>query len=136
MKVNGFTIIELMISILILSILATISFSIYQKFYSKSLLTSCLAEISHAKIAHEIAINDGQEIKAADNLFQLNVNSPISCKSHKLQKNKITGFIKDGKDISGSMIVLLRDDITTSWKCSLENVPQTFNKDYLPNECF
>lgn len=135
MKTKGFTTIELMISVLLLAILATISFSVYQKFYSKSLLTSCLAEISNAKIAYEITIINNEEIVATNNLAQLNVNTAVSCKSHKLQINKIIGVIKDGKDISGSIISLHRDSNTAEWSCYLYNTPQSFSANYLPNGC-
>ena len=124
-----------MISILILSILATVSFSVYQRFYSKSLLTSCLAEISHAKIAYEITIINKDKIISANNLAQLNINSAVSCKSHKLQMNKIIGIIKDGKDISGSVISLDRDINTAEWSCYLYNTPESFSTNYLPNGC-
>lgn len=134
MKVRGFSIIELMISILILSILATISFSVYQRFYSKSLLTSCLAEISHARMAYEITtINE--KIIPANTLSQLNINLAKSCKSHKLELNKIIGIIKDGKNISGSRISLDRDTNTKEWSCYLYNTPPSFSTSYLPNGC-
>jgi prepilin-type N-terminal cleavage/methylation domain-containing protein len=135
MNKNGFTIIELMISILILAILASISFSIYQKFYSKTLVLGCFAEVSSARSAFEIIKNENVNVIPSDNLIQLSISSATSCKHHQLKVDGIIGHIADGKNISGSKISLTRDPLSAEWQCQIYDVPSTFQVDYLPNGC-
>ena len=135
MRSNGFSVIELMISVLILAILASISFSIYQKFYSKTLVLSCFAEVSTARSAFEIIKNENINIIPSDNLTQLNINPATSCKRHQLKVNEIIGHIPDGKNISGSKISLTRNPVSAEWQCQIYDTPSKFQSDYLPNGC-
>lgn len=135
MRKNGFSIIELMVSILILAILASISFSIYQKFYSRTLVLSCFTEISTARSAFEIIKNENIDIIPSDNLTQLNINSATSCKRHQLKVDGIIGHIADGKNVSGSKVSLTRDPLSAEWQCQIYDWPPTFQIDYLPSGC-
>lgn len=135
MKHDGFTIVEFMISVLILAILASISFSTYQKFYSKTLVLSCFTEISTARSAFEIIKNENINIIPSDDLAQLNVDSVSSCKRHQLKVDGIIGHIADGKNISGSKVSLTRDPLSAKWLCQIYDSPPTFQIDYLPNGC-
>ena len=135
MRSNGFSVIELMISVLILAILASISFSIYQKFYSKTLVLGCFAEVSSARSAFEIIKNENVNVIPSDNLIQLSINSATSCKHHQLKVDGIIGHIADGKNISGSKISLTRDPLSAEWQCQIYDAPSTFQVDYLPNGC-
>ncbi|GAA69271.1 pilin [Pseudoalteromonas sp. BSi20429] len=135
MNKNGFTTIELMISILILAIIASISFSIYQKFYSKTLIFGCFAEISTARSAFEIIKNENINIIPSDNLSQLNINSAASCKYHQIKVDEIIGHIADGNNISGSKISLTRNPVSAEWQCQIYDTPSKFQSDYLPNSC-
>jgi prepilin-type N-terminal cleavage/methylation domain-containing protein len=132
---NGFTIVELMISLLILAILASISFSIYQKFHSKTLVLGCFAEISSARSAFEIIKNESIHIIPSDNLIQLNINSATSCKYHQIKVDEIIGHIADGNNISGSKISLTRNPVSSEWQCQIYDTPSKFQSDYLPNGC-
>ncbi|MDN3475387.1 prepilin-type N-terminal cleavage/methylation domain-containing protein [Pseudoalteromonas sp. APC 3355] len=135
MKSDGFTLVELMISVLILAILASISFSVYQNIYSKSIITSCFAEISSARSAFEVIKNESIDIIPSDNLTQLNILSAKSCKYHELRVDEIIGHIADGKNISGSKISLVREPLSAVWQCQIYDAPSTFQVDYLPNGC-
>ncbi|WP_417700342.1 prepilin-type N-terminal cleavage/methylation domain-containing protein [Pseudoalteromonas lipolytica] len=135
MKNNGFTVIELMIAMLILAILASISFSTYQKLYSKSLITNCFTEISGARSVFEIIKNENIGIIPSDNLSQLKISSVKACKNHELKIDEIIGHIADGRNITGSKISLFRDPMSTEWRCQIYDTPATFESDYLPNGC-
>ena len=135
MKSNGFTVIELMIAILILAILASISFSTYQKLYSKSLVINCFAEISGARSIFEITKNENIGIIPSNKLSQLKISSAKACKNHELRIDEIIGYVADGRNISGSKISLFRDPISTEWRCQIYDTPATFESDYLPNGC-
>ncbi|MFU9813378.1 pilin [Acinetobacter radioresistens] len=54
---KGFTLIELMITIIIIGLLAVIAIPFYQNYMTKSHVTAALHEISTGKSAYELAVN-------------------------------------------------------------------------------
>lgn len=135
MKINGFSIIELMVSVAILAILSGVSISVYQNFISKSLVRTCFIEVSSARSSYEILLNSSEKITPANTLEQLNISSAKACKSHQLKENEIIGFVKDAKNISGMKVSIVRDNSNSSWDCYLLNTPSGYQTNYSPDGC-
>ncbi|WP_442682274.1 pilin [Stenotrophomonas sp. JC08] len=67
MRVNrGFTLIELMVVVAIVSILAAIAIPAYQDYVSKSQLVSALAEIRPGKTTIEVVVQDSRDVSLVD----------------------------------------------------------------------
>ena len=59
-QAQGFTLIELMISVAIIGILASIAIPSYNSYIAKSELAAALYEITPSRVQFEVRINDGQ----------------------------------------------------------------------------
>lgn len=135
---RGFTLIELMIVIAIVSILAAVSFPQYQKFIAKSKLATAFAEISAGKIGVETAIADG--------LF---VSNPIDiglaqaterCKNVEVAADvfngsaSITCNLNEDSVYGSGTLVVSRGSAADLWECSATLSSSGF-ENLLPKPC-
>lgn len=123
---KGFTLVELMIVVAIISILAAIGLLQYQNFVVKSQLTSAVAELNGARPQYELIINEGSASNSSTytvtNMFfstsskfcTYAVSAPVAGVANPALECKLTQV---ASVIKGESIFLNRDR-SGKWSCS------------------
>ena len=133
---KGFTLIELIILVVIISILAAIAISIYRTYISKSQVSSGLAEIVSVRNGYDVKVSEGEAITG---LAQIGLSSISSIRCSELS---ITSFLISGAAtnaivckligtsmISGKYIALNR--LTSGGRICVTNIDASLR----PKEC-
>lgn len=119
-KENGFTLIELMVVIVIISLLSAIAIPQYQNFVIKSQLSRAYGEMSTLRVAVEICEADGVIGDTCD--FD-NINSSLYLANPQVefQPSKISATFSGAvvHRLQGGEIILERNDNGVGWKCSM-----------------
>lgn len=118
---RGFSLIELMVVVAIISILGMIAFPQYQVFAAKAKLTAALAEIAPGKAGIEILITEGD---LSGDFNPTDIGLPIQgkyCEHLKVVGGTSDFYIfcdlKPDPGYGSGMIYLRRDPWTQDWKC-------------------
>lgn len=125
----GFTLIELLITVSIIGILVAIALPSFSQYQLKTKFTAGLSEISSGKTAMEIAVNDGLQIKAPEEigLQSLTANCRITVSNESSAGYIKCAFVNPPVQLSDAYVKLSRNG--GSWDCVTNNV------NYAPNGC-
>lgn len=143
---SGFTLLESIITVLIISILGAITITQYQNYVYSAQAISGLSEISPAKTAIDLAILNGlsENISGSDKetLNKAGISKNISCSSISIDITPHNGLAKikctlsGGLKVTGKVIQLTRafsdtpDAYTGQWTCNT-NLDETIK----PKNC-
>ncbi|MGN6224512.1 pilin [Pseudoxanthomonas sp.] len=119
-NMQGFSLIELMITVAIIAILTAIAVPIYQNYTIKTQATAALAEIAPGKTGYELALANGKTPSLdADNPGYINIKVGTYCSAITL-----TGGIKcttkgGAAEFAPKALNLVRSD-SGEWKCETD----------------
>ena len=140
-KQQGFTLIELMIVVAIIAILAAIALPAYQDYVAKSQVTAGLSEITGAKTAYEVAVN---EEKAANFYTAANMGlagttprcstQGVTAPAAGVGANALTCTLAGNPRVSGAVVQLSRA-VDGVWTCTIGSKPANWKDSYLPGGC-
>lgn len=142
-KQTGFTLLELMFVIAIISILASISIPLYQNLMSKTQVHAAYHSIATLKIPANLKIIKSEEITDASDLGWITGNSYLFLHDPTIQTDPSTGVVSlevtlDGNvnPVAKGVKVTLWRDITGRWNCSVKRSDNTSWKDsFAPKTC-
>lgn len=122
----GFTLVELMIVVAIIGLLATIAAPAYQDYVAKSKFAASLAEVSNAKTAFDVALNDGHTPGTAPaDLAGLGLAAAATANcTLGLTAETITCDIEGGPSSVSTGVITLTRTATGAWECDATVVKQ------------
>ena len=121
----GFTLVELMIVVAIIGILVTVAIPAYQNYMAKSKFGAALAEVSAGKIGFNTRLNDGEEVRAPEDVGLAAQDKPTANCAFGVTEASLTCKIVAGPaSVKDQTITLSRDAISGAWNCKAETVPQ------------
>lgn len=121
----GFTLVELMIVVAIIGILVTVAIPAYQDYMAKSKFGAALAEVSAGKIGFNTRLNDGEEVKAPEEVGLAAADKPTAnCAFGATEASLTCKIVAGPASVKDQTITLSRDATTGAWSCKAGTVPQ------------
>ena len=132
-KPNGFTLVELMITVAIIGILSAIALPAYQDYVAKSRVVACLDEILPGKTSFEVAVNENINwsiITVSDLGIKSGACSSVALSEWDGTSGAIKATLDNIPSSSSSKEIVLNRDEDGFWSCST-----TVPSKYAPKGC-
>lgn len=133
-KNNGFTLIELMITVAIIGILSSIALPSYQNYVAKSTVAAAIADLKPEKTKIEIALNESRD-NVYDGSYEVSYSTTGNCST--IEVTDLAGdtvtlqcTLKGVSHINDKLISFIRNKETGQWDCQ-SDAPTEF----LPKNC-
>lgn len=132
-----------MIVVAIIAILAAIALPAYQDYIARSQVTTGLSEITGAKTAYEVGVNEGKPAAYYTNANMglalstsrcstMTVNPPDPATG--VRANALVCVLAGNPRVTGANVNLSRAADGT-WACTVTNRPAAWKESYLPGGC-
>lgn len=133
-KVQGFTLIELMIVVAIIAILAAIGLPMYQMYVAKSQLAAAFAEIRPGKTTVETVVQDSRDASLVDAAY-IGIRASQRCPTVHAELDasgtgSISCTVSGGGKVNGKELILRRS-ADGAWVCD----GSAFDAAYRPTGC-